>query len=59
MNELKSQITLCCSQAGTITVSKSLLQDQMNLQRLIAKAEIIQALLVIESNQSFRSTDKD
>ena len=59
VNESKSQETLGCSQSGNITVSKSLLQDQMNLQQLIAKAEIIQALDVVESNQSFRSTDKD
>ena len=31
----------------------------MNLQQLITKTEIIQALHVVESNQSFRSTDKD
>ena len=57
--ESKSQTTLGCSQTGSITVSKSLLQDQMSLQQLIAKAEVIQALHVVESNQSFRSTDKD
>ena len=59
VNESKSQATLGCSQTGSKTVSKLLLQDQMNLQQLIAKAEIIQALLVVESNQSFQSTDKD
>ena len=53
MNESKSQATLDCSQTGSITVSKSLLQDQMNLQQLIAKVEIIQAVLVVKSNQSF------
>ena len=58
VNELKSQATRGCSQTGSITVSKSLLQDQVNLQQLIAKAEIIQALHVVESNQSFRSTAK-
>ena len=31
----------------------------MNLQQLITKAEIVQALHALESNQSFRSTDKD
>ena len=31
----------------------------MNLQQLIAKSEIIQALHVVETNQSFLSTDKD
>ena len=51
--------TLGCSQTGSKTVSKSLLQDQINLQQLIAKAEIIQVLHVIESNHSFRSTAKD
>ena len=59
MNESKSQAKLDCTQTGSITVSKSLLQDQMNLQQLIAKAEIFQALHVVESNQSFRPTDKD
>ena len=58
VNEPKSQATLGCSQTGSITVSKLLLQDQINLQQLIAKAEIIQALHVVESNQLFRSTDK-
>ena len=57
VNESKSQVTLGCSQTGSITVSKSLLQDQINLQQLIA--EIIQALHVVESNQSFRSTNRD
>ena len=51
VNESKSQPTLDCSQTGSITVSKSFLQDQMNLQQLIAKVEIIQALHVVESNQ--------
>ena len=59
MNESKSQATLGCSQTGSITVSKSFLQEQINLQQLITKAEIIQALHVVENNQSFRSTDKD
>ena len=59
MNESKSQATFGCSQTGSITVSKSLLQDQINLQQLIAKAEVIQALHVVESNQSFRATYKD
>ena len=59
MNELKSEATLGCSQTGNITVSKLLLQDQMNLQQLIAKEEIFQDLHVVESKQSFRSTDKD
>ena len=59
MNESKSQATLGCSQTGSIAVSKLLLQDQMNLQQLTAKTEIIQALHVVESNQSFWSTDKD
>ena len=59
VNESKSQATLGCSQTGSITVFKSLLQDQMNLLQLIAKAEIIQALHLVESNRSFRSTDKD
>ena len=59
MNELKNEATLGCSQTGNITVSKLLLQDQMNLQQLIAKEEIFQDLHVVESNQSFRSTDKD
>ena len=58
VNESKSQATLDCSQTGSMTVSKSLLQDQMNLQQLITKVEIIQALHVVESNQLFRSTDK-
>ena len=53
MNELKSQATLGCNQTGSITVSKSPLQDKMNLQQLIAKAEVTQALHVVESNQSF------
>ena len=44
---------------GSTTVSKSFLQDQMNLQQLIAKAEAIQSLHVVESNQSFRLIDKD
>ena len=59
VNESKSQVTLGYSKTGSITVSKSFLQDQVNLQQLIAKAEIIQALHVVESNQSFRSTNKD
>ena len=59
VNESKSQATLGCSQTGSITVSKSFLQEQINLQQLITKAEIIQALHVVESNQSFRSTDND
>ena len=59
VNVSKSQATLGYSQTGGITVYKSLLQDQMNLQQLIAKAEIIQALHVVESNKSFRSTDRD
>ena len=42
-----------------MTVSISFLQEQMNLQQLITKAEIIQALHVVESNQLFRSTEKD
>ena len=59
VTESKSQATLSSSQTGSVTVSKSVLQDQMNLQQLIAKAEIIQALHVAESNRSFQSTDKD
>ena len=59
VNDSKSQTALDCSQTGSITVSQSLLQHQTNLQQLIAKAEIIQALHIFESNQSFRSTDKD
>ena len=59
MNESKSQAALGSSQTGSITVSKSLLQDQMNLPQLIAKSEIIQGLHVVETNQSFLSTDKD
>ena len=59
VNESKGQTALDCSQTGSITVSQSLLQHQTNLQQLIAKAEIIQALHIFESNQSFRSTDKD
>ena len=59
MTESKSQAMLSSSQTGSVTVSKSVLQDQMNLQQLIAKAEIIQALHVVESNRSFQSTDKD
>ena len=59
MNESKSQATLGCSQTGSITVSKSFLEEQMNLQQLITKAEIIQVLHVVESNKSFRSTEKD
>ena len=59
VNESESLATLGCSQTGSITVSKSLLQNQMNLQQSIAKAEIIQALYVAESNQSFQSTHKD
>ena len=31
----------------------------MNLPQLIAKSEIIQGLHVVETNQSFLSTDKD
>ena len=58
MNESKSQATLGCGQTGSITICKSFLQEQMNLEQLITKVEIIQALHVVKSNQSFRSTEK-
>ena len=58
MNESESKATLGCNQTGSITVSKSLLQDQMNLEQLIAKTKMIQTLHVVKNNKSFRSTDK-
>ena len=59
LNDSSKQTTLSANPNGSVKLSQSTLQESLTLQQQIAKAEIIQALHVVESNKSFRSTDQD
>ena len=59
LSDSKKQSTLGVNATGSLKLTQSTLGGQMNLEQQILTAEIIQALSVVESNQSFQSTDKD
>ena len=59
VRESGEQTTLASNVNGNLKLNQSTLNQSLNLHQQISKAEILQALYVVDNNQSFSSTNKD